>query len=226
MVARNRSVVRLAFAIPVVDSWTDRPRLNRALLWSTLVEEAMMREWIVNLGARPADQRVAHLLLELLHRLRSVGLATDKDYAFPMSQQMLGIDEAIEPVRVSADGSVPREIYAGSRTKGGLTRWSCLHERRRRSGRAASRRRADARRSCASSFTTRRADGRSDGPQPTAAVDCAAARRQRAGAAARRHLWSFQQCSFSDLRGGDEGRPSRCARQVPSPLQAFVDASF
>ena len=86
---------------PVVDSWTERPRVNRALLWSTLVDEAIMREWIVNLGARPADQRVAHLLLELLHRLKSVGLATDKGYALPLSQQMLGECTGLSAVHAS-----------------------------------------------------------------------------------------------------------------------------
>ena len=32
-----------------------------------------------------------------------------------------GIDEAIKPVRVSADGSVSDEVYPGSRIKGGFT---------------------------------------------------------------------------------------------------------
>ena len=32
-----------------------------------------------------------------------------------------GIDEEIEPIRVSADGSICDEVYPGSRIKGGLT---------------------------------------------------------------------------------------------------------
>ena len=32
-----------------------------------------------------------------------------------------GVEESIEPVRVSADGSVSTEIYPGSRLKGGFT---------------------------------------------------------------------------------------------------------
>lgn len=96
---------------PIVDGWTERPRVNRALLWSTLVDEAIMREWIVNLGARPADQRVAHLLLELLHRLKSVGLATDKGYALPLSQQMLGECSGLSAVH--ANRVVTRLRHAG-----------------------------------------------------------------------------------------------------------------
>ena len=85
----------------VVDEWTERPRVIRALWWATLVDEAVMREWIVNLGARPADQRVAHLLVELLHRLRSVGLATDRGYALPLSQEKLGECTGLSAVHVN-----------------------------------------------------------------------------------------------------------------------------
>ena len=85
----------------VVDGWTERPRVNRALWWATLVDEAIMREWIVNLGARPAEQRVAHLLVELLYRFRSVGLATDKGYALPLSQEKLGECTGLSAVHVN-----------------------------------------------------------------------------------------------------------------------------
>ena len=85
----------------VIDGWTERPRVIRALWWATLVDEAIMREWIVNLGARQADQRVAHLLIELLYRLQSVGLATDKGYALPLSQEKLGECTGLSAVHVN-----------------------------------------------------------------------------------------------------------------------------
>ena len=50
------------------------PTLTRALWWSTLVEEAIAREWIVNVGQRNALERMAHLFCELLYRFRAVGL--------------------------------------------------------------------------------------------------------------------------------------------------------
>lgn len=73
-----------------IDAWTRHPNVNRALWWATLVDEAIMRQWIVNLGARPADERIAHLFVELLHRLRTVGLAAENGYALPFSQETLG----------------------------------------------------------------------------------------------------------------------------------------
>ena len=85
----------------VVDGWTERPRIVRALWWATLVDEAIMREWIVNLGARQAEERVAHLLVELLYRLRAVGLATEKGYALPLSQEKLGECTGLSAVHVN-----------------------------------------------------------------------------------------------------------------------------
>ena len=38
----------------------DRPRIVRALWWATLVDEATLREWVVNLGQRDAEERIAH----------------------------------------------------------------------------------------------------------------------------------------------------------------------
>lgn len=51
------------------------PRLA-ALLWrTTLVDSAIYREWVVNVGQRSATARVAHLLCELMTRMRAAGLA-------------------------------------------------------------------------------------------------------------------------------------------------------
>ena len=85
----------------VVDRWTERPHVIRALWWATLVDEAIMREWIVNLGARQAEERVAHLLVELLFRLRAVGLATDEGYTLPLSQEKLGQCTGLSTVHVN-----------------------------------------------------------------------------------------------------------------------------
>lgn len=65
---------------------TERPAIARALWWAALVDEATLREWLVNIGARPAEQRVAHLLCELLLRLRTVGLANGDAYELPITQ--------------------------------------------------------------------------------------------------------------------------------------------
>jgi CRP-like cAMP-binding protein len=43
-------------------------RLSKALWWCTSVDEAVLREWLVTIGRRPADKRVAHLICEMLLR--------------------------------------------------------------------------------------------------------------------------------------------------------------
>ena len=69
---------------------TSHPRITRALWWCMLVDEAILREWLVNIGQRPAIQRAAHLLCELLVRLQAVGHATGDSYAFPLTQHEFG----------------------------------------------------------------------------------------------------------------------------------------
>ena len=63
------------------------PRLAAAFLLSSLRDGAILQEWAVNLGRRPAFPRIAHLLLELERRLRNVGLAPDASIHFPLKQQ-------------------------------------------------------------------------------------------------------------------------------------------
>ncbi len=74
----------------ITDLTMHHPRISRALWWCTLVDEAILREWLVSMGQRPADQQVAHVLCELLVRLQSVGRATETGYDLPLTQQELG----------------------------------------------------------------------------------------------------------------------------------------
>lgn len=66
------------------------PRIARALQWSALVDAATLRTWLVNMGQRPADKQMAHLICELLVRLQTVGLADADSFDFPISQIDLG----------------------------------------------------------------------------------------------------------------------------------------
>ena len=43
----------------------------------------------MNLGRRTAYERLAHLLLELLVRLRAVGLAEMRSYTMPLTQELM-----------------------------------------------------------------------------------------------------------------------------------------
>lgn len=78
-----------------------RPRLIRAFWWSTLVDEAVLRAWIVNAGRRDAFEALGHLMCELYVRLRNVGLTDDHSFALPLTQEELGDALGLTPVHVN-----------------------------------------------------------------------------------------------------------------------------
>ena len=91
-------------AIPkdtMLDLLRDRPAVAQALLWATLVDEAVLREWLVNLGQRDAYARIAHLFCEMWLRLGQVGLVTNQRYALPLTQEQLGDALGLTPIHVN-----------------------------------------------------------------------------------------------------------------------------
>ena len=77
------------------------PAITRALWWSTLVEEAITREWIVNVGQRSALERMAHLFCELLYRFRAVGLNEGLSCTLPLTQVELAETLGLSSVHVN-----------------------------------------------------------------------------------------------------------------------------
>lgn len=70
--------------------WTRRlPGLSHLLWWAALVDTSVSREWIINVGRRTAIGRTAHLLCELVLRMRSAGLADEPTCRLPLTQVML-----------------------------------------------------------------------------------------------------------------------------------------
>ncbi|MBV9529795.1 MAG: Crp/Fnr family transcriptional regulator [Bradyrhizobium sp.] len=63
--------------------------LAEALWCETLSNSSIQREWALNIGRRIALERVAHLLCEIVERLRPVGLLNGKSCAFPITQMDL-----------------------------------------------------------------------------------------------------------------------------------------
>jgi CRP-like cAMP-binding protein len=75
----------------LIELFIRHPRIGLYYGWMLGREDSSLAEQIVRLGCRSAYQRTAHLLLELFHRLKIVGLAYDKENAFPLpvTQQLL-----------------------------------------------------------------------------------------------------------------------------------------
>lgn len=75
--------------------------LTKALWWSTLVDEGVLREWILNVGRRDAFGRLAHLLCELHARMQMVGLVHEDRLALPLTQDQLADATGLTPVHVN-----------------------------------------------------------------------------------------------------------------------------
>jgi CRP-like cAMP-binding protein len=85
-----------------MDALTDaHPRIAQALWWESLVQVAIQREWTVNIGQRTANERLAHLLVELYVRLKTVGLTRDGSCDFPLTQNDLADATALTAVHVN-----------------------------------------------------------------------------------------------------------------------------
>ncbi|WP_240529943.1 Crp/Fnr family transcriptional regulator [Novosphingobium sp. PC22D] len=65
------------------------PHLTRLLWFSTLLDAAIHREWIVKLEQLRAGERLAHIVAELWHRLNFVGLADPHGFNMPLLQTHL-----------------------------------------------------------------------------------------------------------------------------------------
>ena len=65
------------------------PRIAIALFWISAREAAIYNEHLVDIGRRSAYERLAHLILELLVRLRAVGLAEELSYSLPLTQELI-----------------------------------------------------------------------------------------------------------------------------------------
>jgi CRP-like cAMP-binding protein len=79
----------------------NRPELARALWWATLVDEAVLRAWIVNIGRRDAYRGIAHLMCELHARMRNVGLVDKGRFSLPLTQEELADALGLTPVHVN-----------------------------------------------------------------------------------------------------------------------------
>jgi CRP-like cAMP-binding protein len=78
-----------------------RPLVGRAMWIDTLIDAAIFREWIVNVGRRDSMSRLAHLLCEFALRLEAAGLARDRRYELPMTQEQLADCTGLTPVHVN-----------------------------------------------------------------------------------------------------------------------------
>ncbi len=77
------------------------PRVADVLWRDTLIDAAVFREWMMGIGRRSAETRIAHLLCEVLVRMRAVGLADGDACELPVTQAELGDALGLSTVHVN-----------------------------------------------------------------------------------------------------------------------------
>jgi CRP-like cAMP-binding protein len=85
---------------PLRELCATQPRIASAFWRDTLIEAATFREW-TNVGRREAYARLAHVLCELVVRMRAVGLSEDHRCELPMTQMELADATGISTVHVN-----------------------------------------------------------------------------------------------------------------------------
>jgi len=80
---------------------SEHPPVGLALWRDTLVDAAMLREWVVGLGQRPAYERMAHLFCEVAYRVAALGGAPAASFDFPVTQVELGDALGLSVVHVN-----------------------------------------------------------------------------------------------------------------------------
>lgn len=93
-------VVRLA-PDTVADILAHHPAVARGLRIGTLVDEATLREWLLNVGRRSPTQRLAHLFCEVFERLAVVGRVRNHSFDLPLTTADLADTTGLSTVQVT-----------------------------------------------------------------------------------------------------------------------------
>lgn len=83
-------------------SWMERASVLRQAFWQMhQLQSAIAREWIINIGTRPAPERIVHFFCEMLARTKAIGLSNGFHCPIPLTQIELADVTAMTPVHVN-----------------------------------------------------------------------------------------------------------------------------
>ena len=99
----------------------DHPNIASAMYTAQLVDEGIMRAWIVSMGRRSSLERVAHLICELYLRARNIGLTGGGAFALPLSQLVLADALGMTAVHINRVLKELRIAGAMALTRGSVT---------------------------------------------------------------------------------------------------------
>jgi CRP-like cAMP-binding protein len=77
------------------------PHVTRLLWLSTLIDAAILRQWLTGAGQRTALERAAHILCELFLRLQVIGQTDGMSFHLPVTQAELSDALGLSPVHMN-----------------------------------------------------------------------------------------------------------------------------
>ena len=106
----------------------ERPGIARALWFATLLDAAINRQWIRNLEALDAPQRIAHLYAELYRRLTLIGRSIGRALRTPFTQADLADMCGVSAIHANRAVARIRELGLGEIRRGDLytADWTAL----------------------------------------------------------------------------------------------------
>jgi CRP-like cAMP-binding protein len=87
--ALTDSTVARVSAARLVGLLETHPRLAAKIFFSFTCENEIYAQRLIAIGRQTALERTAHFLLELLNRLQVVGLADERSYRLPLTQELI-----------------------------------------------------------------------------------------------------------------------------------------
>lgn len=107
-----------------------RSGVGDALGRHQMIDAAIYREWICNIGRRSAIERVAHLICESFVRMRSVGLASAEGFELPLTQTEIGDATGLSNVHVNRTMKELRTLglVKTNAKVHGILNWDALQE--------------------------------------------------------------------------------------------------
>jgi CRP-like cAMP-binding protein len=79
----------------------ERPAIGKALWRDCLIDASIFREWVLNVGRRPARSRVAHVLCEFVAKCEAAGIGDREHFQLPMTQQQIADATGLTTVHVN-----------------------------------------------------------------------------------------------------------------------------
>lgn len=92
------------------------PRIAEGFARDALIDASIFREWVLNVGARDARTRVAHMLCEFVARREAAGIAKIDALQIPFTQEEIGDATGLTSVHVNRMLRALAEDGAFSRT--------------------------------------------------------------------------------------------------------------